>query len=55
MKQTGDDGLVEVVYVGPFDEVTVPDLGVVAVRDVPVQVTVDAAAGLVAQTDWRMR
>lgn len=41
----------KVTYVGPFEEVEVPSLGVVAVRGVPVEVPDAAAKELLTQRD----
>jgi hypothetical protein len=40
------------IYPGPFDAVDVPAVGIVAVRDVPVDVPDETAPSLIAQ-GWR--
>lgn len=43
--------LVEVQYVGPFDEVTVPSIGATVARGGVLKVSAEMAAGLLEQPD----
>jgi hypothetical protein len=42
-----------VTYVGPFDEVEIPSLGIAVKRNEAVDVPDDVGHDLVAQTDWQ--